>query len=111
MFFNLAWRNSKRSRSENLIYFLTMVTAVATFYIVLSLGEQDVIRFLGEIESDAVDRLLTNGTRARLILFGILLAMVSVATEPFSAGETYMIWCIAGIVCGITGIVMTFMKE
>lgn len=35
MFFNLAWRNSKRNRSENLIYFLTMVTAVATFYIVL----------------------------------------------------------------------------
>ena len=31
MFFNLAWRNSKRNRSENLIYFLTMVTAVATF--------------------------------------------------------------------------------
>ena len=27
-----------------------------------------------------------------LILFGILLAIVSVATEPFSAGETYMIW-------------------
>ncbi len=37
MFFNLAWRNSKRSRNENLIYFLTMVTAVAAFYIVLSL--------------------------------------------------------------------------
>jgi len=33
MFFNLAWRNSKRSRNENLIYFLTMVTAVAAFYI------------------------------------------------------------------------------
>ena len=31
MFFNLAWRNSKRSRNENLIYFLTMVTAVAAF--------------------------------------------------------------------------------
>lgn len=60
MFFNLAWRNSKRSRSENLIYFLTMLTAVAAFYIVLSLGEQDVIRFLGELESDAVERLLTN---------------------------------------------------
>lgn len=60
MFFNLAWRNSKRSRGENLIYFLTMVTAVAAFYIVLSLGEQDVIRFLSELESDAVRRLLTN---------------------------------------------------
>lgn len=45
MFFSIAWRNAKRSRSENLIYFLTMVTAIATFYIVLSLGEQDVMRF------------------------------------------------------------------
>ena len=36
-----------------------MVTAVATFYIVLSLGSQDVMRFLEEIESDAVNRLLT----------------------------------------------------
>ena len=60
MFFSIAWRNAKRSRSENLIYFLTMVTAIATFYIVLSLGEQDVMRFLSELESDAVDRLLTN---------------------------------------------------
>ena len=49
MFFNLAWRNSKRSRNENLIYFLTMVTAVAAFYIVLSLGAQDVIRFLSSL--------------------------------------------------------------
>ena len=59
MFFNLAWRNAKRSRNENFIYFLTLVTAVASFYIVLSLGQQDVIRFLGEIESDAINRLLT----------------------------------------------------
>ena len=60
MFYKLAWRNSKRSRNENLIYFFTMVIAVAAFYIILSLKEQDVIRFLGEIESDAVQRLLTN---------------------------------------------------
>lgn len=59
MFFNLAWRNAKRSRSENVIYFLTLVTAVTAFYIMLSLGNQDVIRFLKDIESDAVNRLLT----------------------------------------------------
>lgn len=46
-----------------------------------------------------------------LILFGILLAIVSVATEPFSAGETYMIWSIVGGVCGVAGLVMTFSKE
>ncbi len=59
MFFNLAWRNAKRSRGESLIYFLTMVTAASAFYIVLSLSEQDVIRFLGEIESAAVSKLLS----------------------------------------------------
>ena len=36
-----------------------MITAVAAFYIMLSLEKQDVIRFLAEIESDAVNRLLT----------------------------------------------------
>ena len=46
-----------------------------------------------------------------LILFGILLAIVSVAIEPFSAGETYMIWCLAGGVCGIAGLVMAFAKD
>ena len=69
MFFNLTWRNAKRSRSENLIYFLTMITAVAMFYIVLSLGQQDVIRFLSEIESDAVERLLTNLLRFIFVLY------------------------------------------
>ncbi len=59
MFFNLAWRNSKRNRSENLIYFLTMVTAVATFYIVLSPWKPGRDALLEEIESDAVNRLLT----------------------------------------------------
>ena len=59
MFFNLAWRNSKRNRSENLIYFLTMVTCCSHILYLLSLGSQDVMRFLEEIESDAVNRLLT----------------------------------------------------
>ena len=35
MFYKLAWRNSKRSRNENLIYFFTMVIAVAAFYMLL----------------------------------------------------------------------------
>ena len=46
-----------------------------------------------------------------LILFGIFLAVVSVATEPFSAGETYIIWSIVGGVCGIAGLVVVFTKE
>ena len=46
-----------------------------------------------------------------LILFGILLAIIGVADELFSAGDYLMILCIAGVVCGIIGIVMTFLKE
>ena len=46
-----------------------------------------------------------------LILFGILLAIVSIATEPFSTGETYMIWSVVGGLCGIAGLIMAFAKE
>lgn len=59
MFFKLVLRNARRSRKENFIYFATLVTAVASFYIILSLGKQDVILFLREFESDAIDSLLT----------------------------------------------------
>ncbi|WP_067838146.1 ABC transporter permease [Amphibacillus sediminis] len=58
MFSKLIYRNAKRSRKENLIYFATLVTAIASFYIILSLGRQDVILFLKEFESDAIDKLL-----------------------------------------------------
>lgn len=58
MFSRLVFRNAKRSRKENAIYFATLVTAVASFYIILSLGKQDVILFLREFESDAIDKLL-----------------------------------------------------
>lgn len=58
MFSRLIFRNAKRSRKENLIYFATLVTAIASFYIILSLGRQDVIIFLREFESEAIDKLL-----------------------------------------------------
>lgn len=58
MFSKLVFRNAKRSRKENGIYFATLVTAIASFYIILSLGKQDIILFLKEFESDAIDKLL-----------------------------------------------------
>ncbi|WP_426984120.1 ABC transporter permease [Brevibacillus borstelensis] len=58
MFSKLIYRNAKRSRKENLIYFATLVIAIASFYIILSLGRQDVILFLKEFESDSIDKLL-----------------------------------------------------
>ena len=85
MFFNLAWRNSKRNRSENLIYFLTMVTAVATFYIVLSLGSQDVMRFLEEIESDAVNPTSDNANADGLSFFAAVCIFPCHFCEQISA--------------------------
>ncbi|GAB2546868.1 ABC transporter permease [Gracilibacillus alcaliphilus] len=79
MFSRLIYRNAKRSRKENLIYFATLVTAVASFYIILSLGRQDVILFLREFESDAIDKLLNQmpivyGFALFLLFFLILFA-------------------------------------
>lgn len=57
MFFNLVLRNAKRAGRENLIYFFTLVLAIASFYIILSLEQQSVMQFLKTMESDAVNRL------------------------------------------------------
>lgn len=46
-----------------------------------------------------------------LILFDILLAIVGLADELFSAGDYLMILLIAGVAYGIAGIVMAFLKE
>lgn len=58
MFSNLIVRNSKRSRKENGLFFSSLVISIVAFYIILSISNQDVMRFLKEMESDAVDRLL-----------------------------------------------------
>jgi putative ABC transport system permease protein len=57
MFFKLVFQNAKRSRQENFIYFCTLVVAAASFYIILSLDQQDVITFLKTFESDAINKL------------------------------------------------------
>lgn len=58
MFFKLAFRNSKRSRKENGLFFSSLLAAVIAFYIILSLPNQDVMIFLNEMESDAVGKLM-----------------------------------------------------
>lgn len=58
MFFDLVRRNSKRSRKENGIYFVSLIVSIVAFYIIWSLENQDVMIFLKEMESDAVSRLL-----------------------------------------------------
>ncbi len=59
MFFDLITRNSRRSRKENSLFFSSLIVSIVAFYIILSLSQQDVMIFLREMESDAVNRLLT----------------------------------------------------
>lgn len=58
MFFDLVRRNSKRSRKENGLFFVSLLVSIVSFYIILSLSEQDVMVFLRKMESDAVDKLM-----------------------------------------------------
>lgn len=58
MFFDLIFRNSKRSRKENGLFFSTLLVSIIAFYIILSLPHQDVMLFLKKMESDAVNKLL-----------------------------------------------------
>lgn len=57
MFYDLVMKNSKRSRKENGLFFASLIVAIVSFYIILSLEKQDVIIFLKTIESDALDKL------------------------------------------------------
>lgn len=81
MFSRLIYRNAKRSRKENLIYFATLVTAVASFYIILSLGRQDVILFLREFESDAIDKLLAQMPIVYLFALFLLFFLILFANQ------------------------------
>lgn len=59
MFFKLIFRNSKRNRKENGLFFSSLLVSVIAFYMILSLSHQDVMIFLAQMESDAVNRLLS----------------------------------------------------
>lgn len=59
MFFKLAFRNGRKSRKENGLFFSTLLITVIAFYIILSLPNQDVMIFLQQMESDAVKRLIS----------------------------------------------------
>ncbi|WDV48135.1 ABC transporter permease [Clostridiaceae bacterium M8S5] len=58
MFFNLIKRNSSKIRKENGIYFASLVISIVAFYVILSLGEQEVMVYLKSVESDAVAKLM-----------------------------------------------------
>lgn len=58
MFFNFIKENSHKTRKENGVYFASLVISIVAFYVILSLGEQDVMMYLKTVESHAVTKLL-----------------------------------------------------
>lgn len=58
MFFKQVRRNAAKNRKGNGLFFGSLVIAIVAFYTLLSLGEQDVMRYLATIESDAVRKLM-----------------------------------------------------
>lgn len=58
MFFDFVKRNSRKTRKENGVYFASLIVSIVAFYVILSLGEQDVMLYLKTIESHAVEKLL-----------------------------------------------------
>lgn len=58
MFFKQIRRNAAKNRKGNGLFFGSLVIAIVAFYTLLSLGEQDVMRYLATIEGDAVAKLM-----------------------------------------------------
>lgn len=72
MFFNFVRRNSRKTRKENGVYFASLVVSIIAFYVILSLGEQDVMQYLRTIESQAVGKLML----LIPVLYGVSLVFV-----------------------------------
>lgn len=72
MFFDLVSRNSKRNRKENSLFFSSLLIAIIAFYLILSLGNQNVMKFLVSMESDAVNHLLSMTP----LLYGVTLIIL-----------------------------------
>lgn len=81
MFSNLVFRNSRRSRKENGLFFSSLVISIVAFYMVLSISTQEVMFFLQKMESDAVDKLLLLIPAFYGITLGILFFLIYFACK------------------------------
>ncbi|MDR1015248.1 MAG: ABC transporter permease [Coriobacteriales bacterium] len=76
LFRRLVWRNAQRTRRENLVYFVTLVVSIASFYLIFSLSHQDLVIFLRDFESDAIDKLLALMPVVYGLALGVLFFLV-----------------------------------
>ena len=81
MFFNYIKRNQKSARKENGIYYTFLVVVIVAFYVVLALEQQDVMKFLKKMESDAVNRLFGLISGIYIISLFFLFFLIYFATK------------------------------
>ena len=72
MFSKLVLRNSIRSHKENALFMGSLIISIIAFYVVLSLSNQDVMRYLKTLESDAIQKLFAMIT----VLYGFTLFII-----------------------------------
>lgn len=58
MFFKQIRRNAASNRKNNGLFFGSLIIAIIAFYTLLSVGEQDVMRFLKTMEGNAIQKLM-----------------------------------------------------
>ena len=65
------------------------------------------VQTVGNMVTGAIDAYV----RKDLVLVEEVMQMDDIVDDLFSAGDYYMLLCIVGVVCGIVGVIMTFLKE
>ena len=81
MFSKLIIRNTKRSQKENLLFMSSLVISIIAFYVVLSLKNQDIVRYIQSLESDAINKLLTMVTALYVFTLVVLFFMIYYASK------------------------------
>ena len=81
MFFKLVLRNTKRSQKENLLFMSSLVISIIAFYVVLSLKNQDIVRYIQALESDAINKLLTMVTALYVFTLVVLFFLIYYASK------------------------------
>ena len=56
--FNMAVRNMKKSVSDYVVYFLTLIAGVAIFYVFNSVGDQSIVKEISGAEYEIIEMLL-----------------------------------------------------
>ncbi|MCR5802885.1 MAG: FtsX-like permease family protein [Clostridia bacterium] len=81
MFSKLVLRNTKRSQKENLLFMSSLVISIIAFYVVLSIKNQDVVRYIQALESDAINKLLSMVTALYVFTLVVLFFLIYYASK------------------------------